>query len=107
MMTRPPDIEAQITYLPTDAGGRKTPVYSGYRPIHDFGNPEGLYGAEHEYPDVSPIPPGATARAVLWFISPDSLAKRLYEGFKFTVQDGRQVVGHGVVTKIINDRLKR
>jgi hypothetical protein len=34
---RPPDIEAEITYLPTAEGGRRSPAASGYRPTHDFG----------------------------------------------------------------------
>lgn len=102
---RDPDIEAEITYRPTAEGGRAEAARSGYRPLHDFGIPGILNDAQHEYPDVDGVPPGATARALLWFLSPDDQAGRLSPGFTFTVQDGMRVVGSGVVSRVLNPLL--
>jgi translation elongation factor EF-Tu-like GTPase len=102
----PPDIEAEIEFLPTDKGGRKTAVRSGYRPSHNFQHPEGLSDAQHEYPDTLWVFPGQTARTLLWFIRPEHLAGRIRVGFGFTVQEGGRVVGKGRVVRILNEALR-
>ncbi len=39
----PPDIEAEITFVPTEQGGRKTPAFSGYRPQFYY---DGMIGTQ-------------------------------------------------------------
>ncbi len=108
MPTKPPDIEAQITYLPTEAGGKTKPALRGYRTTHNFGHPDGMLNdAHHEYPGTGSVAPGATAQALIWFLVPEYQEKWLFDGLKFTVQEGSRVVGHGVVTKVINEKLRR
>jgi hypothetical protein len=99
----PPDIEAEITLF----ASRKYPVFSGYRPIHDFGIPGSLNDAQHEYPDTHRLDPGAVGRALLWFVWPEGQAGRLYPGFEFTVQDGAGIVGRGKIVQVLNERLRR
>lgn len=103
---RPPDIEAEITFVATVDGGRRGSAQSGYRPDHDLGL-ETLNGAAHEYLDQEWVEPGATARAYLRFLAPEYQAGRLYPGFKFTVQEGRRIVGHGVVVAVLNASMLR
>jgi len=103
---RPPDIEAEISYLPTAKGGRRAPAVSGYRPTHDFGLGGTLNDAAHEYIDCEAVAPGETARANMWFLAPEYQERRLFPGFKFTVQEGSRIVGHGVVAKVINEALR-
>lgn len=103
---RDPDIEAEIEVIPTEKGGRKSPMFSGYRPNHDFGVEGVLNDAQHEYPDSGQLKPGEKGRALLWFLCPEHQLNRLYEGMSFTVQEGRRIVAHGVVLKVINPALK-
>jgi len=99
---RPPDIEAEISFLPTEQGGRKSAAQSGYRPNHNFGLPGTLNDAAHEYIGCEAALPGQTVKANMWFLVPEYQQGRLYKGFAFTVQEGSRIVGNGVVTKVLN-----
>jgi len=103
--TRPADLEAQISFLGTQEGGRRRPVKSGYRPNHDFGLPGELNDAQHEYPQEWVLP-GTTTPALLWLLLPERQAGRLLPGFRFTVQEGGRVVGHGEITRVLNRALE-
>lgn len=105
--TRLPDIEAEIFFLPTEQGGRHSPVLSGYRPNHDFGLAGTFNDAAHEYIGCESVAPGQSAKANIWFLAPECQEGRLYSGFTFTVQEGSRVVGRGVITKVINVSLLR
>ena len=94
------DIEARIVFLTTEAGGRTTPVMSGYRPNHDFGIPGVLTDAQHEYTDKDVVCPGETVTARLWFVRPDFQAGRLLVGMSFAVQEGGRMVGNGTITRV-------
>lgn len=104
--SRPPDIEADISFLGAESGGRSNAVRSGYRPNHDFGLDGMLNDAHHEYPGVESVAPGTTARAQLWLLAPAFQAGRLQPGFTFTVQEGLRVVAHGVIVEVINPALR-
>jgi len=106
-MTRNPDIEAKITFIATADGGKMHSILSGYRPTHNFGIPNTLSDAQHNYPDVQEVRPGETVRALMTLLVPDYQKKRLFEGMIFTAQEGNRVVGQGTITKVINDQLKR
>jgi len=103
---RPPDIEAEISFLPTEKGGRRSAALSGYRPTHDFGLGGTLNDAAHEYIECEAVQPGQTANANMWFIAPEYQEGRLSAGFKFTVQEGSHIVGHGTIIKVVNALLR-
>ena len=96
----PPDVEAEITFIPTAEGGRKTPVYSDYRPQFYYEGRD--WDAVHEYPDVDTVLPGQTVRALLRFLSPDVLIDRIHLGMEFQIREGARVVGHGRITRILH-----
>jgi elongation factor Tu len=98
--SHPPDIEAEITFVPTEQGGRKTPVFSGYRPQFYYGEQD--WDADQEYPDVDSVLPGQTVRALLRFVSPEAQIGRIHPGLEFQVREGAHVVGHGKVTKVLH-----
>src|SRR5262245_34698526 len=104
---RPPDMEAQITLVGTEGGGRRGEVCSGYRPDHDFGIGGTLWCASHEYPEVELLHPGETTRAFLWVARPTELGPHLYNGLAFTIHEGAQLVGRGKVVSILNEALRR
>ena len=86
---RPPDVEAEISFIPTEQGGRKTPVYSGYRPQFHFG--EEVWDAEHEYPGVERVLPGETVKVLLRFARPEAHLHQVHEGMEFLIQEGARV----------------
>ena len=96
----PPDIEAEVSFVPTEQGGRSTPAFSGYRP--QFYYDDHNWDADHEYPDVEFVLPGETARALLRFLSPDAQVGRVHPGMEFQVREGARIVALGRVTKILH-----
>lgn len=93
------DVEAEVTYLPTEHGGRKGFVLSGYRPQFYFACQD--YDALHEYPDVPKVYPGETTRVFLTFLHPELLVGRLLPGKPFLIREGQRVLGYGTVTRIV------
>ena len=96
----PNDIEAEITFLTTEEGGRKTPAFFGYRP--QFYYDEHDWDAVQEYIGVSEVYPGQTVTAQLAFLSPQCHVGKLHPGKEFLVREGQRVVARGKVTKILN-----
>jgi translation elongation factor EF-Tu-like GTPase len=96
----PPDIEAEITFVPTEQGGRKTPAFSGYRPQFFYDGYD--WDADQEYPDVESVSPGQTVRALLRFLSLERQVGRVHPGLEFLVREGARVVARGRVTKILH-----
>lgn len=96
----PPDIEAEITFVSTEHGGRKTLAFSGYRPQFYYEGHD--WDADQEFPDVESVSPGQTVRAFLRFLSPHLHVGRLQPGLEFQVREGTRVVAHGRVTKILH-----
>ena len=105
-LEKPPDIEAEIHFLPTEAGGRQSPVYSGYHPDHDMQLADTLNGAKHRYLDVEQVAPGDTVRAEMWFLAPELQQGRLFEGMRFTVQEGPTIVAWGRILCVLNPTLR-
>ena len=106
---RGPDLEAEVYLLTEAEGGRRTPITSGYRPDHNFerDEPVALNCAIHEYPNGDLFNPGETARALLWLLAPDLNASRLYEGMKFTAQEGSRIVARCRIIRVLNPELRR
>lgn len=99
---RAADLEARIDFLSTSEGGRSTPTASGYRPNHDFGLPDGLCNASHEYPHADLVYPGESVRALIYLRSPELQRGRLHPGFELKVQEGGRIVGFGTVVTVLN-----
>ena len=108
-MTAPPgrhDLEADITFLATEAGGKSNAARSGYRPGNDFGL-RGMHNdAHYEFVEVDAVAPGQTARARLWLLAPEYQAGRLHPGFEFTVHEGTRLVARGVIVEVVNPSLR-
>ena len=96
----PPDIEAEITFVPSEQGGRSTPAFSGYRPQFYYDGHD--WDADQEYPDVESALPGQTVRVLLRFASPDAHVGPVRPGMEFQVREGARVVALGRVTKILH-----
>lgn len=105
--SRAADLETEITLLPSERGGKRVPVQSGYRTVHDFHLPDTLIDAQHEYVENHQLQPGQTGRALLWLLTPELQRGRLFAGFSFTVQEGNRIVGEGKVLRVLNPELQR
>jgi translation elongation factor EF-Tu-like GTPase len=99
-MTIPKDIEAKITYLKTQEGGRSSPVFSGYRGQFYYNDKD--WDAPQSFPDVAQAKPGETVRAYLGFLSPQEHFGNIHVGMKFLIREDIRTVATGVVTKIID-----
>jgi translation elongation factor EF-Tu-like GTPase len=101
-----PDLRAAVTLLSSDSG-RKSPVMSGYRPNHRFGDRREINDALHTYEKDGWVQLGESVGAALSLSSPERLAGKLYVGMPFTVQEGGKIVGGGVITQILNPIVAR
>jgi translation elongation factor EF-Tu-like GTPase len=95
------DVQAEVTFLPTDEGGYRGPVQSVYfrRPIRY----DGLdWDALFEFALFDWAYPGQTVTTFLAFLSPQCHVGRLTVGKEFLVREGQRTRGTGVVTAILN-----
>ena len=99
-MERPKDIEAVVTFIPTEHGGRKGPAFSDYRPQFYYAGHD--WDAPQQYPDVEQVNPGDTVRAYLSFLSPEEHVGRVKPGMAFLIREGQKIVRYGSVTKLID-----
>ena len=100
MQNFPRDVEAEITFLTTEEGGRKTPAFSGYRPQFYVDGQD--FVVVHKFFDgTEPVYPGQTVKAYLSFTYPEYLVKVLHPGKEFLIREGQRVIARGSVTKIL------
>ena len=96
----PDDIEAEIYYLTAEEGGRKTPIFTGYRgQLYYDGN---SWDAPQKFKDVEFVEPGESVRVCIGFFSPEKHHGQISVGMKFEVREGVRTVGKGAVTKILD-----
>lgn len=101
-MEREPDFEG-IFHL--DAG-YPGPAGSGvFRPHHAI-HENYLTSGIHTYLDRELVHPGESAPVAVHFITPHFYPHCIWEGRDLLVQAGARLVGHLVVTRIINETLR-
>jgi translation elongation factor EF-Tu-like GTPase len=90
-----PAVRAELRLLPTDEGGRKDPMLSGYRSLVRFGADEQDIGFEW-HADADPLRPGraGTGRLEFWALDDPS---PFTAGHEFEVREGSRVIGYGTV----------
>jgi translation elongation factor EF-Tu-like GTPase len=93
------DIEATITFLGTEQGGRHKPCFSGYRPQFRYDDRD--WDTQHEYPDQPIVQPGQTVRALIQFLTPENHRGKIQPGMVFEIREGSRVVARGTVTKLL------
>lgn len=99
---RPPDVEAFFSFNDV----RKSPARDGYRPAHRLTD-TCLTTGVHYYYDVGSVPPGASARGTITFLSPEAYPHCLWVGKRIPMQEGAHVVGYAVITRIDNRSCRR
>ena len=94
-----PDIEAKITFLRTEEGGRKYPIQSGYRGQFCYDGDD--WGVRLAFETDEPVSPGDTVTAHLSFLRPEAQRGRLHPGKRFALRDGAQVIARGYVRTLL------
>lgn len=96
----PHDVEAIVTMLGTEQGGRRTAVASGYRGQFFYNSLD--WDAIHVFPDIEQVYPGSTSLALLWFASPGVHWGKVYAGMPFLIREGSRIVGYGAISRIVD-----
>jgi translation elongation factor EF-Tu-like GTPase len=98
------EIEAEIRYLTTEEGGRRTSVCSGYRGQFFYkGNDYDGFQYFPDLPDGAMVELGRPVRALIRFrqeMWEDVHSKRITVGMPFQIREGKRTVGRGIVTKV-------
>ena len=99
-MDRRPHIRVQLDIVPTEEGGRHSPVFNHYRGQFHHLSGEVFADVEWLVPD-EPIEPGTSSPCEVWFADPDAHLPRIRVGDSFEVREGRRMIGRGSVTEIL------
>lgn len=99
------DVEAIITFLKTEEGGRPNSCFSGYRPAH-LVKEDYLTTGVHNYYDKEEVLLGESVLGTITFITPEAYPHCLWEGKIITIQEGSHIVGSAKITKIFNESLR-
>lgn len=94
-------VEVEVTFLPTNAGGRSTPVFSGYRCQFFYDGED--RDVEQKYINKEIVYPGETVKALIRFYFPENVVGKLKSGKVFLLREGFKVIGYGQITKIFKN----
>lgn len=92
-------LRAKISLFPTELGGRKKPVYNGYRPSLVF-NTKQHYSAEIYLIKTDELKPGKTALADINMLPARTLRRTLKDNDAFTLNEGNKTIGTGIIESI-------
>jgi elongation factor Tu len=101
-----PDFIAQLHYLSTAEGGRKTPVFSGYRPQLKFDFSEIQTTGIQNFINQEMVYPGETVEAEIWVLCKDIMIHTLKVGMQFEFREGARQIGVGTIKEITNKLLE-
>jgi elongation factor Tu len=101
-----PDVEAEISFISTEEGGRQGPAFSGYRPAHKV-REDYLTTGTHNYIGCDQVFPGQTVCGSITFITPEVYPRCLWIGREIDIQEGSHLVGRARITKILNPLLEQ
>jgi translation elongation factor EF-Tu-like GTPase len=93
------DIKAIITLFPTDQGGRKGPVRTGYRPSFSF-NTEKYYCGEIRLIARKELQPGQTTKAYIKLLPAKTIRKNLKPADAFRITEGNKTIGSGIIEEV-------
>ncbi len=99
------DVQAEISFVQTEKGGRQGPALSGYRPAHKVRD-DYLTTGLHNYIDKVIVWPGDTVLTDIKFLSPEHYPSCLWVGKNINVQEGNKIVGYAKITRIYNKILE-
>lgn len=98
-------VQAKFSLTPTENGGRKTGIKSGYRPNHVFeyetnGQFKYAYMGDIQFEDKEWIMPGETKEVLVRFLSAQPIDQYLEVGRKWWLHEGAIQVGEAEIMNI-------
>ena len=100
----PITVTARLSMLPTDQGGRGTPLTGGYsyRPNHNFGDEDNrfFYIGSVEIPKGDLVYPGEIRELRVLFLNVQGLLELLEVGRKWRIQEGSNLAGIAEVLSV-------
>ncbi len=88
-------ISAKIYFLRSEEGGRKTPIFSGYRPALYFG--EKQTDGAIMLTSGSRVVPGTACEVLIHLLHPEHVEDAVKPMATFEAREGSRVVGRGHV----------
>lgn len=101
------DFIADLKYLTSEEGGRKTPAFSGYRPQVKFDFSEMQTSGQQTFLNKDTVYPGDTVEVAIRILSVEHFANTLAEGMAFEFREGSKIIGTGIIANILNDSLQK
>lgn len=95
-------ISAKIELL-LNKGSRKTPIYSGYRPLFNFTDVSTKVSGRIDLIDSDSLSPGKVGIVKITFIRGILNDNVLNSGEKFTFDEGQSLIGNGKIIEVLND----
>ncbi|WP_375238007.1 hypothetical protein [Aurantibacter sp.] len=98
-------VKAKLTLVPTEEGGRKTGIASGYRPNHVFEyQPNGqfkyAYMGDIQFEKDDSILPGETEEVLVRFLSRQPIDEYMDIGRKWWIHEGARKIGEAEILGI-------
>lgn len=95
-------VKALIALLPTEDGGRQTPIFFGYRPNHAFRFVETDLPVQFQIGEISfegdpGIAPGERREVMIRFLDNPYLSVNFRVGTRWQLQEGAKVIGEGEI----------
>lgn len=99
-----PHFRARVTFRRAEDGGRRSPAFSGYRPILNFEPWQSfhVHGGQLAFIGVDACPPGATCVADVELVDPESLLVALRVGLTVQLHEGARLVADAEVVAVFN-----
>lgn len=99
------DFVAELKYLTSIEGGRTTPAFSGYRPYVKFEFTELQTSGQQTFLDKEVVYPGERVEAAIRIAPTEHFTNSLTRGMVFEFREGNWLIGTGIITDILNDKL--
>ena len=98
-------VKARLTLVPTEQGGRKNGIVSGYRPNHVFeyqsnGQFKYAYMGDIQFDQTEWIKPGETKEVLVRFLSRQPIDEYMDIGRKWWIHEGPNKIGEAEIIGI-------
>jgi translation elongation factor EF-Tu-like GTPase len=90
------DFTAYISFLPSELGGRKKKIYSGFRPTICFKS-DRYYSSELFFDTPVFLEPGSNAIVTVKLLPAVTIPKNLSVNDTFKITEGTHVIGTGII----------
>jgi translation elongation factor EF-Tu-like GTPase len=90
---------ARISLFSTEMGGRKNPVYNGYKPSFAF-NTSNHYSGQIKLINKKILRPGRSSFVKIDLLPARTIRKNLKPNDSFIIAEGNKIIGTGVLEKV-------